>query len=116
MDTKGFTGLIGLVISTVEQRTKEIGMRKVLGASTSSVIKTLTLSFLQMVLFSNIIALPMAWFMVRRWLSGFAYQTTLNPIDFILAGAFAILIALLTVCGRAYNTAVARPMEALRYE
>jgi len=109
-------GLFGLASFTAEQRTKEIGVRKVLGASISNIILMLSKDIVKLVLSANIIALPIVFFVMKGWLENFAYRM---PMDYrIFAGtAFtAFLIAMLTVSYQAYRAATANPQESLRYE
>lgn len=109
-------GLFGLAAYTAEQKTKEIGIRKAMGASRSDVLRLLLLQFIQPVLLANIIAWPTAYFIMRRWLEGFAYHIELEPWMFLAASALAVTIATLTVIGHALLAARAQPMTALRYE
>jgi putative ABC transport system permease protein len=109
-------GLFGLATFTAEQRTKEIGIRKVLGASIWSVVHLLSRDFLKLVLLSNVIAWPLAWYMINVWLQGFAYRTPIELWSFILAGSAAITIALLTVLFQAIKVASANPVQSLRIE
>lgn len=109
-------GLLGLVMFSAEQRTKEIGIRKVLGASVTSIVNLLSQDFLKMVIVAFIIAAPLAGFMMHRWLQGFAFQTELSWWIFVVAGGSALVIALLTVCVQAVQSAVANPVESLRSE
>jgi len=109
-------GLFGLASFAAEQRTKEIGVRKVLGASVPHLCSLLSREFTKWVLISNIIAMPMAWFYMSSWLSNFPYRASLNPWTFIFAGILAFIIALLTVSTHAIKAAVKNPIEALRYE
>jgi putative ABC transport system permease protein len=109
-------GLFGLAAFTAEQRTKEIGIRKVLGASVPGITLLLSKEFSRWVLISNIIAWPIAWYAMSRWLQNFAYRVTILPWTFLLAGLLAFLTALLTVSYKAARAARANPVEALRYE
>jgi putative ABC transport system permease protein len=109
-------GLLGLISFTAEQRTKEIGIRKVLGASVSNVVLLLSKEFALLVLLANIVAWPLAWYAMQGWLQGFAYRIDINWWMFALAGGSALLIALLTVSIQAIKAALANPVEALRYE
>jgi len=109
-------GLFGLAAFLAEQRRKEIGIRKVLGASEGQVIRLLSQEFAKWVLLANLIAWPAAYFASRSWLQKFPYRTGI-PLDlFVLAGAAALAIALLTVSGQAWKAARRNPGEALRYE
>ncbi len=109
-------GLFGLASFTAEQRTKEIGVRKVLGASVANLVGLLSQDFLKLVLFAFIIALPLAWLAMNHWLQNFAYRIALSPWVFALAGCLALIIALLTVSSQAIKAALTNPVEALRYE
>lgn len=109
-------GLFGLASFTAERRTKEIGIRKVLGAGVPDLVRLLVWQFSRPVLFANLIAWPVAWYGLSRWLEGFAYRIDLNPLLFLAAGAGALLIAWVTVAGHAARVAVEKPVRALRYE
>jgi len=109
-------GLFGLAAYTAERRTKEIGVRKVLGASTASLAGLLSMEFLRLVLVASVLAVPVAYLAVDRWLEGFAYRVDLGPGVFAAAGAAVLLIALATVAGQALRAAAADPVKALRYE
>ncbi|MGH7595705.1 MAG: ABC transporter permease, partial [bacterium] len=109
-------GLLGLAAFTAEQRTKEIGIRKVLGASITGVAGLLSKDFVKLVLAANLIAWPLAYFAMNKWLQDFAYRIEIGWWVFALAGGLALLIALLTVSTQAIKAALANPVEALRYE
>lgn len=109
-------GLIGLAMFTAEQRTKEIGIRKVLGASTGSLFALLSKEFLLLVVIALIIATPITWYGMNRWLQDFAYQTTISWWIFLAAGIIAIMIALITVSFNALKAAIANPVTSLRTE
>jgi putative ABC transport system permease protein len=109
-------GLFGLAAFTAEQRTKEIGVRKVLGASVSGIFLLLSREFTRWVLVANVIACPVAYYVMSRWLQNFAYRINIGPWVFILAAGMALLIALLTVSYQAIRAALANPVESLRYE
>ena len=109
-------GLFGLASFTAEQRTKEIGIRKVLGASVYGIVILLSKEFAKWVLIANIIAWPVAYYAMNKWLQDFAYRINMGVWIFILAGAFALIIALLTVSYQAVKVALSNPVEALRYE
>ena len=109
-------GLLGLAVFTAERRTREIGLRKVMGASRTDILRFIGWQFARPVVLANLLAAPCAWFFMRRWLDGFAYHVDLNPTTFLAASALAVLIALITVSGHALLVARARPAEALRYE
>jgi len=109
-------GLFGLSAHSTAQRTKEIGIRKAMGARRRDILVLLMWQFAKPVLWANVIALPFAWFFMRRWLEGFAYHVGLSPVTFLEAGAIALGIALATVAGHALIVARTKPVEALRYE
>ena len=109
-------GLFGLSAFSAEQRTREIGIRKVLGASVSNVASLLSKDFIKLVLIALIIASPLAWFVMNKWLQGFAYRTPVSWWLFALAGLLAIIIALLTVSFQAIKAAIANPVKSLRTE
>ena len=109
-------GLFGLASFSVEERTKEIGIRKVLGASVTGIVKLLSKEFAKLVLVSNLIAWPLAYLVMTRWLQGFAYRTDIGIWIFFLAGGVALVVALATVGIQAVKAATANPVESLRYE
>ena len=109
-------GLFGLASFTADQRTKEIGIRKVLGASVSHVILLLSRDFTKWVILANVVAWPAAFFIMNKWLQGFAYRIGLAVWIFVISGVAALLIALLTVSAKAFKAAVANPVDSLRYE
>ncbi len=109
-------GLWGLSSLSTEQRIKEIGIRKILGASVSGVILLLSKEFAKWVLAANLIAWPTGYFVMRNWLQNFAYRTQVSPHIFILSAFFALAIALMTVSLQTMKAAQANPVESLRYE
>ncbi len=109
-------GLFGLASYTAEQRTKEIGIRKVLGASVSHITLLLTKEFIFLVLISNIIAWPIAYYMMQKWLETFAYPADITFWTFGLASILGLVIAVLTVSFQAVKAAIGNPIRALRYE
>ena len=109
-------GQLGLAAFVIEKRTKEIGVRKILGASVSSVVALLSKDFVKLVLIANVIAWPVASFVMNRWLENFAYRIEIGWWMFAVAGFIALLIALVTVSIQALKAALANPVEALRYE
>ena len=109
-------GLLGLAMLSAEQRTKEIGIRKVLGASVSSIVQLISNNFLKLVLLANIIALPIAWWSVHKWLENFAYHIDIRWWVFAIAILITLIIALLTVGFQAIKAAVANPAKSLRTE
>jgi putative ABC transport system permease protein len=109
-------GIFGLASYTAEQRTKEIGIRKVMGASVSTIVKLINREFLILVLFSNIIAWPIAWYFMKDWLNSFVYRIDLTIWPFLLSGVIAIIIAILSVSYKALRASKTNPVNALRYE
>jgi putative ABC transport system permease protein len=109
-------GLFGLAAFVAEQRTKEIGVRKVLGATATSIVALLWRDFVRPVLAAAAVAGPLAYLAMERWLEGFVYRAPLGPGLFVLAGALTLLVALLTVGYQALRAASADPVHALRYE
>ena len=109
-------GLLGLSAFMAEQRTKEVGIRKVLGATSGSIVVMLVKQFSRWILISMVIACPLAYIFMKRWLHNFAYRTDIHIHTFILAGLFTLFIALLTVSYQTIKAANANPVEALRYE
>lgn len=112
----GCLGLFGLAAFTAERRTKEIGIRKVLGASTGRIVQLLVWQFSRPVLIANLIAWPVAWWVMRDWLNGFDARIALGPVPFIGAGALAVVIAIGTIAAHSYRVARTNPIHALRYE
>ena len=112
----GCLGLFGLAAFTAERRTKEIGIRKVLGARARDIVRLLAWQFSKPVLIANLIAWPVAWWVMRDWLNNFDARIPLGPTPFLLAGALALAIALGTIAGHALKVARANPIHALRYE
>ncbi|UCC43627.1 MAG: ABC transporter permease [Candidatus Zixiibacteriota bacterium] len=109
-------GLLGLAAFSAEQRTKEIGIRKVLGSSVTGIVRLLTGEFVVLVAIANVIAWPVTYYVMNLWLQDFAYRIELGIGTFVLAGLAAMLIALLTVSYQAIRAARANPVEALKYE
>jgi putative ABC transport system permease protein len=109
-------GLFGLASFTAEQRTKEIGIRKVLGASVSNIIFLLSKEFTRWVIVANLIAWPVAYLAMRRWLESFAYRVGITPWAFLLSAFMALVIAFLTVSFQAVKAALANPVDCIRYE
>ncbi len=112
----GCLGLFGLASFIAEQKTKEIGIRKVLGASVAGIIGLLSKDFVKLILVASVIASPISYFAMHHWLQGFAYRIDIGLATFFFAGALALAIALFTVCFQAIKAALANPVEALRYE
>jgi len=109
-------GLFGLASFTAEQRSKEIGIRKVLGASMPGIVVLLSKEFTKWVLIANVIGWPLAYFIMNRWLQNFAYRVKISPEIFILSGLAALIIALIAVGYQTVKAATANPADSLRYE
>ncbi|MGG9964121.1 ABC transporter permease [Ferruginibacter sp. SUN106] len=109
-------GLFGLAAYTAQVRTKEIGVRKVLGASVSGIIQLLAADFIKLVLIAIVIATPVAWYMMNKWLQDFAYKTNIGWMVFVFAGLAAIAIAVITISVQAIKAAIANPVKSLRTE
>ena len=109
-------GLFGLAAFTARQRTREIGIRKVLGASESGMVLLLAGEFIKLVLLANVIAWPIAWLIMRTWLQNFAYHVDMGADIFVLSGVLALLLALVTVGYQAVKAGLANPVNSLRYE
>ena len=109
-------GLLGLTIYAAEQRVKEIGIRKVLGASVGGIVLMLSKDFLKLVLIAAVIAIPIAWFFMHKWLEDFAYRININWLVFVLSALAAILIAMATIGLQVLKAALANPVRSLRTE
>jgi putative ABC transport system permease protein len=109
-------GLLGLAAFAAEQRVKEIGIRKVLGASVQNIIGLLSTDFLKTVLIANVLAFPVAWYMMNKWLQDFAYRVDISWWIFAAAGCIALLIALITISIQSIKAAIANPVNSLRSE
>ena len=109
-------GLFGLISYIVQQRTKEIGIRKVLGASVDQIVILLAKDYLKLVIIALLVAIPIAWYGANQWLNNFAYRIDVQWWVFLLAGGFAIGIAFLTVCWQSIKAALANPISSLRNE
>jgi len=109
-------GLLGLASFMAERRTREIGIRKVLGATVSNIVLLLSREFVILVAVANLIAWPTAWYVMHRWLQNYAYHAPLSLLVFVGAALAALLIALLTVSFQAVRAATADPVDSLRYE
>ena len=109
-------GLFGLVVFTAERRTKEVGIRKISGARTADIVRLMLWRISVPVLLANLIAWPLAYYYLHRWLQGYAYRISLDPLYFLTAGAAALLIAWATVYANTLRLARASPVHALRYE
>ena len=109
-------GLFGLATFTAEQRTKEIGVRKVLGASSASIVKLLSSNFLKPIMLALLFAFPVAWYAMNKWLQHYAYKIEMKWWMFGLAGLLTICIALVTVSYQSIKTALVNPIKSLRSE
>jgi len=109
-------GLLGLSTFLTEQRTKEIGIRKVLGSSITQIIRLLTSDFSKWVLISNLIAWPVAYYILKKWMESFPYKISISFWYFLLAGFLTLLIALTTISAQAFKAANSNPLKALKYE
>lgn len=109
-------GLLGLASFTAEQRTKEIGIRKILGSSVTGIILLLSKEFIRWILLGNLIAWPLAYFAVKNWLQNFAARTDIQWEIFLVSGGLALIISLFTVCYQSVKAALANPVDSLRYE
>jgi len=109
-------GLFGLAAFTTLQRTKEIGVRRVLGATAGSIVLLISKNFLQLVAIAIIIAIPLAWFAGKNWLQDFSYRIDIKWVTFLIAGLAALAIALITVCFQAIKAAFSNPVKSLRSE
>jgi putative ABC transport system permease protein len=107
-------GLFGLASFTTEQRTREIGTRKVLGATAWQIIALLSRRMLLLVVIASVLAAVIAYFAIDEWLTGFAYRAGINPLIFLLSALVAVVVAFVTVALQSYKTASADPVEALR--
>jgi putative ABC transport system permease protein len=112
----GCLGLFGLATFMANQRTKEIGVRKVMGASVESIILLFTLEYVKLIVIGFAIAAPVAWFLMNQWLKDFAYKITIGPAIFIFGLGITLIIAMLTVGYRSLRAAIINPVNALRYE
>ncbi len=109
-------GLFGLAAFITQQRTKEIGIRKILGASVSNIIGLLSKEFLILVAIANVIAIPIAYYVMSKWLENFAYRMEISWVIFFMAAVLALIIAMISVSIQAIKAAVANPVDSLRYE
>ena len=109
-------GILGLVSFSVERRTKEIGIRKVLGANNMKIAALLSKDFLKLVILSNLIAWPLAWYFMNKWLQDFSNRTELTWWTFAAAGLLAIFVALITVGVQAMKAAISNPVKNLRID
>ena len=109
-------GLFGMASFATERRRREIGIRKVLGASVSDVLFLLTKDFIKAVILANLIAWPLAYFIMRNWLQNFAYRTQIGIGVFLLTGLLSLFISLLTVSFQSVRAALSDPAQAVKYE
>jgi putative ABC transport system permease protein len=109
-------GLFGLAAYTAEVRTKEIGIRKVMGASVTSIVRLLSKDFVVLVALAFVVAAPVAYYAMNRWLADFAYRIDIRAGEFVVVGLVALAVALATVGYQAVRAALADPVKALRYE
>ena len=109
-------GLFGLAAFTARKRQKEIGIRKVIGASVSNITTMLSIDFLKLVALSVLTAFPVSWWMLNNWLQGFAYRINISPLVFVIAGASVIMITIITVSFQSIKAAIANPVKSLRTE
>ncbi len=109
-------GLFGLAAFTAQQRTKEIGVRKVLGASVSSILMLLSKEFGKLILIALLFAIPISWYFMDSWLQDFYYRITLGPGIFLFAGIITLIIAWLTISWQSVKAAMGNPIDALKDE
>jgi putative ABC transport system permease protein len=109
-------GLLGLAAYTAQMRTREIGVRKVLGSSVAGILRLLAFDFMKLVVVAIIIATPASWYFMNKWLQDFAYKINIGWFVFVLAGLLAIVIALLTISFQSIKAALANPVKSLRTE
>jgi putative ABC transport system permease protein len=109
-------GLFGLAAIITTKKTKEIGIRKVLGASEGQITLLLSRNFMLLITVSFVLVTPVTYYLLRTWLEGFAYRVGINPLLFVLGGAIAMVIALGTISYHTLRSARANPVKALRYE
>ena len=109
-------GLFGLTAFTAEQRKKEIGIRKVLGATVTNIVAMLSKEFLLLVVVANVIAWPVSYYLMNKWLEDFAYKTEMNIGIFLFSGLAVLIIALITISFQAINAAISNPVNSIRYE
>lgn len=109
-------GLLGLATYTAEQRTKEIGRRKVMGADVSSIVKLLSMDFIKLVLVAIVVATLVSWFAMNKWLEGFAYKAPIHWWVFLIAGSLAVVVALVTISFQSIKAALMNPVNSLKSE
>ena len=109
-------GLFGLAMFTAQQRKKEMGIRKVLGASVSNIVALLSKDFIKLVIIAFIMASPIAWYIMNKWLEDYAYRTEIGAWVFVAAAGLSILIAFITISVQSVKSALANPVQSLRTE
>lgn len=109
-------GLFGLISFTTEQRGKEIGIRKVLGASVPNIVMLLSKEFLKLIIIANVVAWPITYFVMNKWLQNFVYRTGMNVFIFLTSAVVALVIATITVFSQSVKAAHSNPVEILRHE
>ena len=109
-------GLFGLAAYSAEQRTKEVGVRKVLGASVSGLVVLLSKEFIRLVVIAFVVAAPLAYFGINRWLESFAYRVEVGPMVFVVALVSVLVIAWMSVSYQAFRAARVNPVQSLKYE
>jgi len=109
-------GLLGLSSHSINQRRKEIGIRKVLGASTGELTRLLLANFIQWVALANVFAIPLGWYVSRQWLKNFAYRIEPGILTFVVSGAIALVIAMTAIIFQTVKTANSNPADAMKYE
>jgi putative ABC transport system permease protein len=109
-------GLLGLTAFTAEQRKKEIGIRKVLGATVANIVAMLSKEFLILILAANVIAWPVSYYLMNKWLEDFAYKTEIGIGVFLISGLAVLIIALTTISFQAFKAAISNPVNSIRYE
>jgi putative ABC transport system permease protein len=109
-------GLFGLATFTAEQRTKEIGIRKVLGSSVAGIVGLISKDFIRLVVIAIAIAIPLTWWSMNKWLDDFAYRVSIGPGIFVMAALIAIFVAMITISWQSVKAALANPVKALRNE
>lgn len=109
-------GILGLTTLSTELRTKEIGIRKVMGAKTGSILKLIIFQYAKWVLIANVLAWPVAYYLLSKWLQQFTYRTDITIFTFIISGLVAFIIAVVTISYRSVKVSNINPVNTLRYE
>jgi len=109
-------GLLGLAIYTAQRRMKEISIRKVLGATVPNVVTMLSADFLKLIIIASVLAFPIAWFAMNKWLQGFAFRTAISWWVFAISAGITILIAVITISYQSIKAAMANPIKSLKTE